>query len=124
MRAYNNKISERANISLNRRKYVVRLQKICIALGFVIALSVIILFSSSVHAFAGSSKAPAMKYYKNVRVEAGDTIWTISDEYCDEHYSSKNEYVKEVCALNNISKGDIIHVGDYILVAYYSTEEK
>ena len=57
-----------------------------------------------------------------MRVEAGDTLWNIAEEYKPSADSTKS-YIKEICKLNKI-KSDDIHAGDYIVVAYYSTEIK
>lgn len=83
----------------------------------------IILLGSSIHAFAGSKEnQPLHKYYTSVRVESGDTLWNIAEQYKTEDASTK-AYVKELCKLNKICENEI-HAGDYIVVAYYSTDLK
>jgi LysM repeat protein len=59
----------------------------------------------------------------SIRVESGDTLWTIADEYIDGFNIDKDDYIKEICKINEISKNDI-HAGDYIVVPYYSQDEK
>ena len=63
------------------------------------------------------------KYYESIRVESGDTLWTIADEYIDGFNLSKTDYIAEVCQINQISE-DEIHAGDYIVVPYYSQDVK
>lgn len=90
---------------------------------FIVIITAIILLGSSIHAFASSKEnQPLHKYYTSVRVEAGDTLWKIAEEYKPSADSTKS-YIKEICKLNKI-KSDDIHAGDYIVVAYYSTEIK
>ena len=125
MRQYNHKISKRANESLTKREAVVRRQKSILAL-VVLALVVFgILLGTGMNALASSDKdiASYNKYYVSIRVESGDTLWTIADEYIDGFNIDKDDYIKEICKINEISKNDI-HAGDYIVVPYYSQDVK
>ena len=125
MRRYNHRISKKANDSLNRRATVVRSQRCALAVVIILVVSLGILLSSVMNAFASAEGDVASynKYYKSVRVDAGDTLWTIADEYIDGLNIDKKDYIKEICQLNSITEDDI-HAGDYIVVAYYSQEIK
>lgn len=59
------------------------------------------------------------KYYTSIRIEAGDTLWGIANEYMTDDYIDVNVYIEEVCAINHISR-DEIHAGQYIVVPYYA----
>lgn len=124
-RKYNHNISRRANESLTRRAIVVRRQRTLLVVAIIILVSLGILVGTSMNVLA-SSKADAAsynKYYTSIRVESGDTLWTIADEYIDGFNLSKSDYIAEVCQINEISE-DEIHAGDYIVVPYYSQDVK
>lgn len=125
MRKYNHKISERANESLRKREAVVRRQRGVLAIAIIIIVSLGILLGSSINALASSEKdiSSYNKYYVSIRVENGDTLWTIADEYVEGFNLSKSDYIAEVCQINEISQNEI-HAGDYIVVPYYSQEVK
>jgi len=125
MRKYNHKISERANESLKKREAVVRRQRHVVAIGIIIIISLGILLGTGMNALASSKADVASynKYYKSIRIEAGDTLWTIADEYIEDFNIDKTEYIKEICKINNICE-DEISSGDYIIVAYYSKDNK
>ena len=125
MRKYNYKISERANESLRKREAVVRRQKGILAITIILVVALGILLGTSMNAFASSDKdiASYNKYYVSIRVESGDTLWTIADEYIDGFNIEKSDYIEEICQINEISKNDI-HAGDYIVVPYYSQDIK
>jgi len=125
MRKYNKNISERANESLRRRELVVRRQKKALAFIILIFVSIGLLLGTSINALASSKAdiASYNKYYKSVRVESGDTLWTIADEYIADFNIDKKEYIAEICSLNDICE-DEIHAGDYVVVAYYSKDMK
>lgn len=125
MRKYNDKISERANQSLKKRQLVIRRQRRIIAIIFFMIVSLGIFLNTSTNAFANSKAdiASYNKYYKSVQIEAGDTLWTIADEYIADLNIDKVDYIAEICELNNIH-GDEIHAGDYVIVAYYSQDMK
>ena len=125
MRKYNHKISERANESLRKREAVVRRQRGLFAVVIILVVALGILLGSSMNALASSDKDVASynKYYVSIRIESGDTLWTIADEYIEGFNLSKSEYIKEVCQINSISE-DNIQAGDYIVVPYYSQDVK
>jgi len=125
MRKYNDKISAKANESLRKREAVVRRQRGILALTIILVIAFGILLGTSINALASSDKdiSSYNKYYVSIRVESGDTLWTIADEYIDGFNLSKNDYIAEVSQINQISE-DEIHAGDYIVVPYYSQDVK
>ena len=125
MRKYNHKISKRANESLRKREAVVRRQKSILAIAIILIVSFGVLLGTSMNALASSEKdiSSYNKYYVSIRIESGDTLWTIADEYIDGFNLKKADYIAEICQINEISENDI-HAGDYIVVPYYSHDFK
>ncbi len=125
MRKYNHKISKRANESLKKREVVVRRQRSVLAVAIFIVISLGILLGTSMNAMASSKAdiASYNKYYATVRVESGDTLWDMADEYIEGFNISKTEYIAEVCQLNGICEDDIC-AGEYVVMPYYSQEVK
>lgn len=125
MRKYNHNISERANESLSKREAVVRSQRRILAVVIIIIVSLGILLGTGMSVLASAKEDPASynKYYKSIQVEAGDTLWTIADEYIMDLNIDKVDYIAEICELNHID-ADEINAGQYIVVSYYSQEVK
>lgn len=125
MRKYNNKISAKANESLRKREAVVRRQRGILAVAIIIVVALGILLGTSMNALASSEKdiASYNKYYVSIRIESGDTLWSIADEYVEGFNLSKEAYIAEVCQINGISENNI-QAGDHIVVPYYSQEIK
>jgi len=120
-RTYNTKISKKANESLERREAVVRSQRCLLAIIVIIIVSLGILLGTGINALASNDKPTGnYKYYKSICIEEGDTLWDIAEEYIVGTDMSHDEYIREICELNNICKDDI-HAGEYIIVSYYST---
>ena len=65
----------------------------------------------------------SFKYYTDIEVKDGDSLWSIAQKYCDSHYNSIFEYMNEVRSINHI-KGDTIREGQLLIVPYYSGEYK
>lgn len=87
-------------------------------------IAAVIILCGTIHIFASSTDSrPYNKYYTSVRVEDGDTVWSIADRYITDSQVSKRDYVDEVCRLNSLTDGNV-RSGDYIVVAYYSQNIK
>lgn len=114
------------NAKQTNRAEQVKVQKTILSVIIMLIISTVILLGNSIHAFAGSRdiSIPVYKYYTSVHVENGDTLWELTEKYCDESQISQSEYMNEVCELNQIAENDTIHAGDYLVLAYYSTEKK
>ena len=69
-----------------------------------------------------AEKPVTYKYYTEVRVERGDTLWSIADRFMTEEYISRKAYVHEVQKINNL--GCELQYGQRILVPYYSDDMK
>lgn len=120
-REYNSNISEKANESLSRRADAVRLQKRIIAIMVILAVSLLVLLGSSIHAFASGKDTtqPVYKYYTSIRIENGDTLWKIADTYTKDYGIDKEAYIEEICHINQLQDTQI-HSGEYLVIACYS----
>ncbi len=121
-KVYNHNLSKEVNDQLNRRAQVVRRERRIIALAVILVIAFGILLGTSINAFASSKDSLEYhKYYTSIKVESGDTLWTIADHYMTGCDMDKQSYIEEVCQLNGLTDGQI-HSGDYLIVAYYSTD--
>ncbi len=67
---------------------------------------------------------PENKYFTNITIEKGDTVWDIAKENIDRgHYDSINEYIYEIRQLNEL-KSDTIYEGEQLTIAYYATSPR
>lgn len=63
------------------------------------------------------------KYYTNITVAYGDSLWEIADEYIDYHqYKDKEAYIAEVRSINHIDEDSAIRAGQNLVVPYYSNK--
>lgn len=64
---------------------------------------------------------PKFKYYTQVTIAYGETLWDLSEDYIDyEEYKNKNEYIAEVQSINHLSEESVIRAGQTLIVPYYS----
>ena len=64
------------------------------------------------------------KYFKQIEIEAGDTLWDIAGEYMENGpYQSRKEYMEEVASINQL-KSTTIKAGQHLLIPYYESEFK
>ena len=61
------------------------------------------------------------KYYTQVTVAYGETLWDLSDDYINyDEYKNKKEYIAEVQSINHLAEEDSIRAGQTLIVPYYS----
>ena len=61
------------------------------------------------------------KYYTQVTVAYGETLWDLSDSYIDyEEYKDKNAYIAEVRSINHLSDENGVRAGQTLIVPFYS----
>ncbi|MBR6923678.1 MAG: LysM peptidoglycan-binding domain-containing protein [Oscillospiraceae bacterium] len=61
------------------------------------------------------------KYFTSITVQSGDTLSTYADIYNTAGIKSDEEYISEVCTINDIDKDHIVS-GQKIIVPYYDKE--
>lgn len=90
---------------------------------FVFSICLIVAIAISCHAITTHAESDignlSFKYYTEIEVEYGDTLWSIAQEYKDSHYNSTMQYIKEVISINHLS-GDLVKEGQKLIVPYYS----
>lgn len=110
----------------NKEKRRAELRKHIFQLVFALVFICLVIFGvNSIISKAASAKEAEVsyKYYKNICVEAGDTLSSIADSYADDaHYPTIESYIKEVRFMNHLEEEDKIYAGDYLIIPYYSCE--
>ena len=113
LRAYKRKLRIRRE---RRRKMLSLVTAVCLAL-------VCVIFCHSLTSRADGGGDASLKYYTGIIVKDGDSLWSIADQYIDyEQYSGREEYIEEVCSINRLKDASAIHVGQRLVVPYYSSE--
>lgn len=107
------------------REYERRRTAVVFIFTFCLIAVLAVAFGSS---FPGQRKKASedtfYKYYTNIEIQPGDTLWTLADAYMDENYESKEAYMQEVRELNSLNSDSQIVSGEFLLMPYYSTEYK
>ena len=124
-RTYNDRISEKANRNIEKRKRVVGFQRLFIILSVIFIVSLAILLGNGIKALANSASEtyPPQKYYTSLYIEPGDSLWTIAETYSAGSEMTIEEYVDDVIAINRLESTEI-HYGSYLIVPYFSSEMK
>jgi len=64
------------------------------------------------------------KYYTNITIESGDTLWSIADAHMCEEYDSIEELIEEIQTINHLSDDSVIVAGGNLIIPYFTTEFK
>ncbi|MDO4312906.1 MAG: LysM peptidoglycan-binding domain-containing protein [Eubacteriales bacterium] len=104
----------------SKRKRTVYLKKMALFMAaFVFAVCFSVLSGSElVSAHGSQQEAPVdYRYYKSIKVDAGDTLWSIAERYMDDTCDSIPEYIEILKEINQLESTEI-HEGRYLTVAY------
>lgn len=94
---------------------------------FFITACLILVCAVSYHSIESSASTGGtelnFKYYKNIIVESGETLWQIADQYIDyNEYTDKKTYIAEVKSINHLDEEASVKEGQYLIVPYYSNQ--
>lgn len=109
---------------VTRRKREVYMKKLLLGIFLLILIMCmsILLGSNFADAHGNAQEAPVEhKYYKSIKINSGDTLWGIAEEYMNDEYNSINDYIEEVKQINGLDSDDI-HDSRFLTVAYYDNE--
>ena len=122
---------QREDMRRERRARALRKQREkrkMILLILLIVLTLVVIFVigmgfGSMITRAKEPAAPAMyKYYANVEIQDGDTLWDLAGDYMDvAHYEDRMDYINEVMTINGMHDTCLIE-GRKIILPYYSDE--
>ena len=84
---------------------------------FVMLLISLFTISTQVNA----EKSPTReKLVTSIRIEKGDSLWSIAERYMTEEYTNIKTYIEEIKRSNGLTS-DVIYEGAYLIIPYYST---
>ena len=69
-----------------------------------------------------SQTADVTAYYTSMKIEEGDSLWSIAQKYAPELELTTQEYVDRLRVMNHL-KGDTIHTGRYLTIMYRGDTE-
>ena len=88
--------------------------------------TVLFILTLSIGGFAIGTKAQdkdnivLYKYYANIEVQYGESLWDIADTYfCEVKYDNYEHYISEVMQINGLYTEEV-SAGSYLIVPYYS----
>lgn len=116
---------ERRAIAAARKRKAIRRQRrilllACLCLA-IIAVSLCFSFITN----ADSAKiSHTYKYYTDITVQPGESLWDIAMDYMTEEYDSPKAYIREVQNINDIINPDSVYVGQKLIIPYFSEEYK
>ena len=61
------------------------------------------------------------KYYTNVKIGVGDSLWGYAEQYRSPEGMSHEDYIREVKSINHLADNSLV-AGRSIILPYYSTE--
>lgn len=120
--------SERLQKKKYEREYARRTRQLMERALLTICLAILLIMGSSAILSKATTKNEAervyYKYYKQIEIQSGDSLWTIAGQYMQHGpYESRKEYMEEIAELNQLTSTTII-TGQHLVVPYYDDTYK
>lgn len=106
--------------AVTKAELIVKRRKMMLFAGILVAL-IIGMISFSINASAEDSRE-IYTYYTSYEVQAGDTLWTIADQFMGPDFTSKTDFIDNVKKMNHLSS-DSITAGNYLIIEYSSYDK-
>ena len=118
-----NTMSERRirNNKIRRQRELKKHFMITIFTFCMISILAITFGSSFSKAKDADTDKPVYKYFTSIMVKSGDSLYSIANTNMSAEFKSAENYINEIKHINSL-EDDKIHVGQYLIVPYYSTE--
>ncbi len=105
------------NTNRSRRRTVNRKRAVIYALILTAGLLIIFLLGSGTIAASAGQKEKEV-YYTSVRIESGDSLWSLAKKYAPE-YADIKAYVDTLKEVNQIRRDDRLVPGQILIIPYY-----
>ncbi len=112
-----------ARLEEKRRRAQIRKVRIAATVLSVLFLVTAVVSANALITAARSSESVIYhKYYTQVYVGSGDSVWKIADSYMSNCYDSVKDLADEIITINQLDSEGTIYYGTTIVVPYYSSE--
>lgn len=109
----------RTNQSVKKFYNMIKKNSFIISLCSLILLVLFISFSVISTTVTAEKSFNKVKLVTCVKIEKGESLWSIASRYISEEYKDMESYIKEIKKSNGLTS-DVIHEGNYITIPYYT----
>ena len=111
----------RSELRLIERKKELRRRLLLAFFIMILFVFMSIMFFSSKSLASDGSTQEYYKYFKTVKLEAGDSLESLAEEYANPEMTTEKLYIEEVVFINNLESADTPISDRYIIIPYYTT---
>lgn len=97
------------------------MKKVCLLLALCAVLGIIGVLAGRCVKVEAREACTSVQCFASVKIESGDTLWSLAVEHMGTEYDSVDDYVDEICTVNRIQRDTVIHAGEYLMLPYYET---
>ena len=101
----------------SRRKTVNRKRALIYALILTAGVLILLFWGKGIAA-ASARQEEKEVYYTSVRIEAGDSLWSLARKYAPA-YSDISDYVDTLRQVNRVGREDRLIPGQILIIPYY-----
>ncbi len=114
-------IGIRKNLIIPKLVTFIARNRIMLLTGFILVSSIILSLGIISTRVVAERAVTREKLVTSVKIEKGDSLWSIASQYFTDEYDDINSYIAEIMYSNGLTS-DVIHEGSYIIVPYYTAK--
>ncbi|WFR60098.1 LysM peptidoglycan-binding domain-containing protein [Anaerocolumna sp. AGMB13025] len=96
-------------------------RRYAIIIGLLLLITIIFSLSIITTSVTAEKSVTREKTVTSVKIEKGDSLWSIANLYITDEYKDMNTYIKEIMDSNGLTS-DVLYEGSYIIVPYYTAK--
>lgn len=102
-----------------QRKKEIRNRWILLIIILWMTIAFAIVFHAMVSRAESNQEQLKSKYFTSIKVEYGDSLWSIAKHFMGEEYHSEQSYIAEVIRINHLENTSL-KIGQSIIIPYYA----
>lgn len=106
------------NNKIRRERELVR-HIIIFIISIILFFTILFILGNTKSIASDGAEEVLYKYYTNIKVNPGETLYDIADNYTMEGKLTSKQFIQEVVYINSLESPDKIVSGTYLIVPYY-----
>lgn len=104
-----------------KKAYNILFDNKIIIISVILMISIVLILTITPNTASAENNVRMVKSVIVYHIEAGDTIWSIAEEYYSPECGKLTDYIREIKKCNGLVR-DTIYIDNYLIIPYYKPQ--